>query len=163
VKKGAVLRVKHAIQGHPEAPRLWSGFIDEIIQKKLNLIPTTHEQCLYHGEIDGKRVLFLRQVDDFAVASEDASICNKVIDLISEYLSTPLKNLGIIDRFNGVQIFQTNSYVKIHNEQYIDKILDKHGWNNKQFKVKERCVPMQTESAYIHELELAEGPVNSQD
>jgi len=68
IPKGYELRVNHAIQGHPEAPRLWGLFIDAIIRKIIGLTPTTHEQCLYYGTFNNKHVYFLRQVDNFAVA-----------------------------------------------------------------------------------------------
>jgi hypothetical protein len=58
------VRVHNAIQGHPESPRLWEKYIDKIL-KDLGLTPTTHEPCLYSGEVDGVQILFLRQVDDF--------------------------------------------------------------------------------------------------
>ena len=160
IPKGYVLRVKHAIQGHPEAPRLWSIFIDNIIQDKIQLVPTTHEQCLYHGTFQGKKVLFLRQVDDFSVASEDEETCIKVIEEISKYLKAPLKMLGLVDQFNGIQIEQTQTYIKLHNEKYIEKILAKHGWLNDKYKTTSRPIPMRYESKHIHELETEKGPVD---
>ena len=163
VPKGSVLRVHHAIQGHPEAPRLWSQFIDEIIQTKLHLTPTTHEKCLYHGTIDGEEVYFLRQVDDFSVAAKNESICNIVINEISKYLKAPLKNLGPVERFNGVEIEQTEYYIKIHNVQYIEKILKRHGWLNDVYNSPNLPVPMRSESKYLHELENAKGPENDKE
>ena len=58
--------VQHAFQGHPESPRLWAKMIDNIIRSEVNLQPITHEPCLYSRYVDGYKVLFLRQVDDFA-------------------------------------------------------------------------------------------------
>jgi len=163
IPKGYVLRVKHTIQGHPEAPRLWSTFIDEIIQRKIGLTPTTHEECLYYGHFNGEKVYFLRQVDDFSVASKSKETCDELIKEISKHLTAPLKNLGVVDRFNGVQIEQNNRYVKIHNKEYEEKILGKHGWLNDQFKTKTRPIPMKTESAYLREMELSKGPVEEND
>jgi len=111
VPRGHVLQVHHAIQGHPEAPRLWSMFIDDIIQNKLNFKPTTHEKYLYSGLVDGQEDLFVRQVDDFLVAAQDMNTCNKVINEISKHLKAPLKNLGIVKRFNGVEVEQTQQFV----------------------------------------------------
>ena len=158
VPKGYVLRVHHAIQGHPEAPRLWSVFIDEIIRNKLGFIPMTHEKCLYRGKFKGKEVMFLRQVDDFSVAAEDEMICNDVINEVSRYLTAPLKNLGKVTRFNGVEIDQTKYFVKIHNLQYIEKILTRHGWLNDTYKPPKSPVPMRSDSKYLFELENSKGP-----
>ena len=163
IPKGFVLPVQHALQGHPESPRLWAEFIDRIIREEVGLQPTTHEPCLYHGKIRGKRVLFLRQVDDFAVASSDTNICNEIIDTISKHLSAPMKNLGVIDSFNGVQIEQSSQYIKLHNTQYIETILDKHGWLNDNFKSHQKPLPMRADNKYLETLENAEGPSNEKE
>ena len=162
IPKGYVLRVHHAIQGHPEAPRLWSTFIDEIIRIKLNFVPTTHEKCLYRGTVEGVEVLFLRQVDDFSVASKNERICNKVIDEISKYLKAPLKNLGRVTKFNGVQVQQTQTYIKLHNTQYIEKILNKHGWMNDKY-ASTKIIPMRSDSKYVAEIEQAKGPEDTKE
>ena len=158
IPKGHVLKVHHAIQGHPEAPRLWSNFIDHIIQHKIGLTPTTHEPCLYRGIVNGKEVLFLRQVDDFAVSAEDVDTCNEVIAQIDAHLKEPLKNEGIIDRFNGTQVIQTDKYIKIHNTQYIEKILKNHGWIDSMDKSQNRPIPMRNDTKYTAELETTKGP-----
>ena len=71
------------MQGHPESPRLWERHIDRIL-RELGLTPTTHEPCLYSGLIYGQRVLFMRQVDDFAVAAPSESIANILFDMIDD-------------------------------------------------------------------------------
>jgi len=52
-------------------------------------------------------VLFLRQVDDFVVAAKTQDTCTEIIANINSNMSIDMKNLGIFDRFNGVDIFQT--------------------------------------------------------
>jgi hypothetical protein len=112
-----VVRVHNAIQGHPESPRLWEKHIDKILQQ-LGLTPTTHEPCLYSGDFHGERVLFLRQVDDFAVASSNKDTAIALINAINSQMRIDVKHLGIIDRFNGLDVHQTRFYVKITCEKY---------------------------------------------
>jgi len=79
--------VRHALQGHPKSPRLWAAINDKILRgPTLNFKSTTHEPCLYRGEMDGDSVFLLRQVDDFAVASLLVDIANKVFALRLELL-----------------------------------------------------------------------------
>ena len=104
--------LRSAMQGHPEAPHLWERHIDKIL-RSIGLVPTIHEPCLYSGLIDGKRVLLLRQVDDFATAALEQSTCDKVMDLIDGHLKIPLKRLGLINMYNGVNVEQTKHYVKL--------------------------------------------------
>jgi hypothetical protein len=94
------------MQGHPELPRLWEKHADAILWE-LGLTPTVHEPCLYSGIIAGKRVIFKRQVDDFAIATPDKKTADILLDLLGNQLSIPLKRQGHLDMFNGVDVVQT--------------------------------------------------------
>ena len=109
------------MQGHPEAPQLWEKHADGIL-RSIGLHPTTHEPCLYSGVVDGQRVLLLRQVDDFVVATSTESLACRVFDLIDNHLTIPLKRLGLITLFNGLDIVQTSDYIKVSCRTYIDRI-----------------------------------------
>jgi len=113
--------------------------------------------------MDGKEVLFLRQVDDFSVAAENEVVCNKVIQEVSKHLKAPLKNLGKVNRFNGVEVDQTKYYIKIHNIQYIEKILTRHGWLNDNYNSPKLPVPMRSDTKYKFELENAKGSDTDKD
>ena len=91
------------MQGHPEAPRLWEKHADRIL-RKCGLTPTTHEPCLYSGLVDGQRVLFKRQVDDFAVAAPSERVANILFDMIDDEITFPMKQMGLISLFNGLDI-----------------------------------------------------------
>ena len=152
-----VMRVQGALQGHPESPRLWSILIDKIIQN-LNLKPCHHEPCLYYTSDynhTGKTVLFLRQVDDFAVACQDQATAKQVIADINSKMTINVKELGIIERFNGVDILQTRDYVKLYNETYIEKIISSHPWLQQNHHTTTFPIPMQADAEYRHKLENA--------
>ena len=52
-----------------ESPRLWEKHADAILQD-IGLTPRTiHEPCLYFGLINNTRVVLMRQVNNFAIAS----------------------------------------------------------------------------------------------
>jgi hypothetical protein len=59
-----MIPILSAMQGHPELPTLWEKHANAKLQE-LGLTPTVHEPCLYSGVIDGKRIIFMRQVNDF--------------------------------------------------------------------------------------------------
>ena len=163
IPKNHVLPVNHALQGHPESPRLWSKLIDGIIRNHVGLKPTTHEPCLYTGEIDGIKVYLLRQVDDFAVAAADIKIANKVIQKISQKLSVPMHNLGILTRFNGVDIHQGQDFIKLSNETYIKKILSNYKWLEREHKADKYPMPMKDDTAYMARLDTEKGPNPADD
>ncbi len=70
------------------------------------------------------------------------------------------KHLGLIDRFNGVDIEQTRHYIKIHGKTYIQKIFEAHRWLEKD---KRKPISMNYDSKYIHKLKQAKSPLNSDD
>ena len=91
------------MQGHPEAPRLWEKHINEILCG-LGLKPTTHEPCLYYGLVNGERLLFKRQVDDFATASASGKTSELFLDRLDDLLSIPIKRQGVVHMYNGLNV-----------------------------------------------------------
>ena len=91
-----VLPVKKALQGHPESSRSRALLIDKILREKFHLVPTTHEPCLYKGTYNGKEILFLRQVDDFAVGSACDKTNVQLIEEINKHMSIEIKDLGTL-------------------------------------------------------------------
>jgi hypothetical protein len=112
------------MQGHREAPQLWEKHANRIL-RQIGLTTMTHEPCLY-SLIHNHRVLLLHQVDNFSVAAGSESIASAVFDLIDEQLSIPLKCMGLITLFNGVDVTQTCDYVKILCHTYLERICKKY-------------------------------------
>jgi hypothetical protein len=112
IPEGGVIPILSAMQGHPELPRLWEKHADAILCK-CGLVPTIHEPCLYSGRIDGKRVIFKHQVDDFAVAAPDEHTANILLNMIDDKLTIPMKRQGYLDMYNGIDVLQTRHYIKI--------------------------------------------------
>jgi len=155
----AVLPVHGALQGHPESPRLWSKLIDAII-KELNLKPCHHELCLYYTENtfgESKQVLFLRQVDDFAVSCQDQATADKIIQAIDKKMTIKIKNLGMLSRFNGIDIMQSKHYIKLYNKTYITKVSSHHDWlHDEVHHMYEFPLPMNPDNDYKRKLETSE-------
>ena len=165
IPPGWVLPVNHALQGHPEAPRLWEKHIHGILVNELKFTtPTTHEKCLYSRRIPESPddlQMILRQVDDFSVSATEQSTCQGIIKVIGLHLKAPLNDLGIIRKFNGVNILQTRWFVKISCEDYILKILLHHQWQD--LKASNIPLPMRSESKYQRELEQADRPATAHE
>jgi hypothetical protein len=158
---GHVLRVQRALQGHPESPSLWERHVTAIL-KDLSFVPTTHEPCIYGGTVDGHSVLFLRQVDDFAISFDDPATYEKLCDLTDTRLNEPIKRLGLLRLYNGTNIEQTRDYVRLHSTSYIDKILAANTWLGDSPRARiDRPVPMNGSSATLRTPDNA--PVPSSD
>jgi hypothetical protein len=125
IPPGYVIPVMSAMQGHPESPRLWEWLLDRLLLD-MGFTPTIHEPCLYSGLIDGQEVLFMWQVNDFAVAAPTEQNANRVFNMLNNRLMFPMKCMGLISLFNGLDIAQTADFVKISCSTYLDKVLQKH-------------------------------------
>ena len=156
IPPGHVLPVNHALQGHPEAPRLWEKHITSILTTQLGFTPTTHEPCLYVSGTEKDKILFLRQVDDFAVAASTPEKARQVITTIGTHLIVPLNDLGIIRKFNGVNIIQSRHFIQINCQDYLTKILQAHNWT--QLPAANKPIPIQSTSAYQTTLETTPCP-----
>jgi hypothetical protein len=83
------------MQEHPESPRLWEKHIDQILCD-IGLTPMIHELCIYSSLILGEWVLFMQQVDNFAISAPSQCISNHLLDLIDDKLLIPMKCQGLV-------------------------------------------------------------------
>lgn len=49
-------------------------------------------------------VLLMAKVDDFACADPDQRTSDLLLDMIDEQLSIPIKRLGPVELFNGIDV-----------------------------------------------------------
>jgi hypothetical protein len=143
IPNGHIVPILSAMQGHPESPRLWEKHADSIL-REIGLTPTVHEPCLYSGTINGQRVLFMQQVDDFAIAAPDAKPANILLDMINDKLTIPVKHQGYLDVYNGINVHQTRHYIKISVRLFINKVFKKHlaTWMKSAYPSTARSTPL---------------------
>jgi hypothetical protein len=95
-------------------------------------------------------------VDDFAVAANNQAVAMALIKAINEQMRIEVKHLGLIDRFNGLDIQQTRYYVKVSCEKYLKKMIRGHADLLKNVPI--NPVPLPADSSYIRNLESATTP-----
>ena len=146
------------MQGHPEAGKLWDKHIKKILSKcEFEFSP--HEPCLYKGNISGNDIILLRQVDDFAIACDNEDTYTCFCDDLDKHLRKPLKRQGLITYFNGVDIDQTSTYIKVSVETYLTRVLKRHGWDNDK-SCSKTPTPMTTDPKVIREIETSIGSMD---
>jgi len=74
--------------------------------------------------------------------------------------SISVKQLGLIDQFNGMDIEQTKYYINIHCGSYINHLLIGHNWLNSDQTLIPH-IPMCSDNAYICELDNEFPPKNN--
>ena len=71
-------------------------------------------------------------------------------------MTIKIKNLGMLSRFNGIDILQTKHYIKLFNKTYINKISSHHHWlAEDNTPMHEFPIPMNAENDYKRKLETA--------
>jgi hypothetical protein len=164
IPPGHVIPVLSAMQGHPKLPRLWEKHADAILWE-LRLTPTIHEPCLYSGTIDGKRVLFMQQVDDFAIGTPDQRTADILLDMLDDKLTMPIKQQGLLDMFNGINVVQTKNYIKIDCHTYVNKFCSKYPdtWMNKVPLTNNHPTHLPSDPTWLKQFNAAIGPDNPKD
>ena len=71
-------------------------------------------------------------------------------------MTFPLNNLGVVRKFNGLDIIQSQRFNKFHCATYIDRIIAHHGWED--LKMRKTPTPMRADHKYQAELQETVGP-----
>ena len=119
---------------------------------------TAHEPCIHIKTLpDGRPVFFLCQVDDFLMSAPTTDIAENEFSVTQKSLVNPLKLLGTITAFNGMDIDQTQDCIKISCQTHLAKTLKGHNWENpNQFTL--TSTPLNSNKRHIAKLETTKGP-----
>ena len=155
---GFVIPILKNLQGHPEAPRQWSRHIDTIL-KQHGFCPTVHAPCIYRATYHDENILFLRQVDDFAIATNQEALYTSICNALDSHLRVPMKRQGLLTHYTGIDIIQTRDYITLHVGSYIRRIIESHGWTD----MHRVTLPMSSDNDHICLLDSASPPVSDSD
>ena len=90
------------------------------------------------------------------VACKNPAISKVIIAKIGAKLSVPLHQLGVIEKFNGIDVVQSKSFIKISCLSYLDKVLDGHNWQETESTP--NTIPTRSDSTSQGMLESADLP-----
>jgi hypothetical protein len=107
--------------------------------------------------MDGEKVYFKRQVDDFAIACKEERTANIIFDAIDSALQMPIKRQGLVTLFNGLDVLQSRWYIKISVETYLTKTLQPYFNEWLDIPSKPLPIPLGTNEKFHKELYLAKG------
>ncbi len=159
-----VIPILLAMQGHPDSTHLWEKHADEILHD-IGLKPMVHEPCLYSGGINNNRVLFMRQVDDFAIAAPDEITSKILMNIIDDKLKIPIKRQGYLDMYNSIDVLQTRHYIKINIKTFIDKVFKHHiaTWMKTSYPTPNRATPLPSDAIRLKKFNTAIGNPDKKD
>jgi hypothetical protein len=87
------------------------------------------------------------------------SLASHVFDLIDDHLTIPLKRLGPITLFNGLDTIQSRDYIKVSCRSYIERICEKYldGWGLSKHHMATRLAPLPQTDSFIKSFLSATG------
>ena len=79
--------------------------------------------------------------------------------MIDESLIIPIKRLGPVDLFNGIDIDQTKYYIKLNCKPYIERICERHlaAWMKDGKIAKDCSLPLPSSADFIKEFIATDG------
>ena len=98
----------------------------------LNFKHTIHDRIIYKTAFKGPIVLLLQQVDEMIIQTNDEDTAKAIFMIIRLKLQLeneddpPFVHLGHTVSFNGVDIEQSKSHIKISCKNYMDRMLQAH-------------------------------------
>ena len=127
-------------------------------QRDLGFFSTlAHEPYIYRITIKGKRILILRQVDDFDIGASNEETYHLFCDALDSSLKATLKHEGPITDYNGIDVEQTPDYINLSSSTYLRKILTDQQWDSGK-PPSDRPIPVSGDSTYLRSLDEATGP-----
>ncbi len=116
-----------ALQSRPESGALWEKFVNSVIARH-GFASTTHEHSLYQGVYKGHRMLICCQVDDLAIGCVNTNAVKDLVRVICAEDGIDLRDEGVLNSFNSVDVEQCDQYIKITCESDIDYA--HYGWSS---------------------------------
>ena len=68
--------------------------------------------------------------------------------VMSAEMTIEIKDLGSLDRYNGVDVTQTRDFVKLSNKTYMQRVLDGHAWLLNDTNISNKPIPIHSEHEY---------------
>jgi hypothetical protein len=119
---GKIFRLKSALYGLAESPRLWYEVFNKLLQK-FGFIQSENEPCLFYTLCDDQLADILIIFVDDCLYTGSLSVWNKIVAHLQE--SIPFKDLGRPDKFLGLNLSYSDAGITISHEDYVAKILTK--------------------------------------
>lgn len=116
-----------AIYGLRQSGRQWNLRFDEEI-RKLGLIRTNADPCIYFDRKDDLLTVLAIYVDDIIIASKNR---DRIIEIKSSLMSSfEMKDLGKIKRCLGIEFVKTENGIAMSQSHYVQEILERFGMEN---------------------------------
>ena len=126
VPPGHAIRMINALQGSPQAGRIWQDKVDIFLRDSLHFNSSTIDPCFYWKWSGECFTFIVRSTDDFRVSSDKPAECQRIVNaLMGEWKMT----IQIDKSWNGMVINHAKSKdtLTISMKRDISEMLDEFG------------------------------------
>jgi hypothetical protein len=148
-----VCQLKKALYGLKQAPRVWNSRLSSKLQS-LGFIQSKADASLYVLKKKDVMIYVLVYVDDIIVCSSTVGASDKLLEVLS--LSFPVKDLGTLSYFLGIDATPQKDGLLLTQQKYIGDLLIKASMVS--------CNPASTPMTSTEKLSKEEGtPLSDKD
>lgn len=119
-KEKQVWKLEKSFYGLKQAPQAWHELVEKVIMS-FGFKRSSAEPCLYYKFVAGKLVMVALYVDDMLVFGPNENEIKKVQTRL--FGRFEMKDLGVPEKFLGMNLKVTANSIEISLESYIDKML----------------------------------------
>ncbi|KAJ8381057.1 hypothetical protein SKAU_G00018350 [Synaphobranchus kaupii] len=125
--EGLVCSLKKSLYGLKQSGRNWNVILhDCLIENQFTQNPADH--CVYAKETESGKVIMIIWVDDLIIAASNETVLKDVKEMLSAKFK--MKDLGRLNRFLGIDFMQSDGCVKMSQEKFVNKILERFNMQN---------------------------------
>jgi hypothetical protein len=157
VPKGLCIRALNALQGSPQAGRLWQDKAEAYLLHKLNFRQSKIDPS-YYWRWDGECFTqIVRTTDDFRISSDAATT---LAEISSKLMSEWNMSVQINKTWNGMEVvhFRDQNLIEISMKRDLESMLHKYGMTECKPESTPAVPNSKLEKPEDHDLEAAEFP-----
>ena len=135
-----VCKLQKSIYGLKQSGRNWNAMLHTCLVENAKLCCAVHfvqnsaDTCVYTRESNNEKVILIIWVDDLIIAANNESVMKNVKRMLTERFK--MKDMGKMQHFLGIDFEQTDGVVKMSQERFVNKVLDRFGMQD--------CKPRET-------------------
>ncbi|RXN30671.1 Retrovirus-related Pol poly from transposon TNT 1-94 [Labeo rohita] len=122
-----VCKLEKSLYGFKQSGRNWNAVLHECLTEN-GFMQNPADNCVYTKETPNEKVILIVWVDDLIIATNSENVLESVKGMLTERFK--MKDMGRLKHFLGIDFEQAEGLVKMSQEKYVNKILERFDMQN---------------------------------
>ena len=122
-----VCKLSKSLYGLKQSPKCWNANLDSFL-KKLGFNQSQNDSCVYTKSENNNIFIIAVYVDDLILASKSMDDLRSLKSALK--LEYKMKDLGKLEYFLGVNVYQESNKIFIHQATYTKSLIVKYGFEH---------------------------------